>query len=135
MAAGHADRKAFASTRKRRIELPDVGRLRRDQPFTLAAWVQVPEGEAAGAIVAPDGRRQAITAAGTSGSMGGRRRTAHHQQVSRTTRLKSSSSDRLKPATWNHVVVTYDGSRQGGGLDDVTSTASPQSMADQTRTT
>ena len=85
-------------------------------PFTLAAWVQVPKGEDRLCRRQSDRPGQQVPRTGLSRSCGRRPTLRIAPQSNRTLSLRTGIGDRLKPGQWVPLAVTYDGSRDAGGL-------------------
>ncbi|CAN5306521.1 DUF1553 domain-containing protein [soil metagenome] len=93
----------------------DPARLAGDSPFTFAAWVRTPNGQAAsGAIfarmdVGSDHRGYDLWTQG--GQVG-----THIISKWPDDAVKVVSKERLKEDAWQHVAVTYDGSAKAAGV-------------------
>jgi hypothetical protein len=96
------------------VELGDVGRFERTQPFSFGAWIKT-DGEIMGS---PISRIDAEGASRGYELQVSRRKIAVHlvhdwQQSA----LRVQTEDEvLTPNQWHHVLVTYDGSSQGKGV-------------------
>lgn len=91
----------------------DSTNLKHDQPFALVAWIKY-DGKSSGAVfsrmdVSDDYRGYDLWIQG--GSVG-----SHIIHKWSENAIKVVSKTKLKPNTWQHVVVTYDGSMKADGV-------------------
>ena len=95
-------------------ELPDAGDFEGDEPFSCAAWINVPANDGNGAICA---RMDAgPTYRGWDFWMQQRRIGMHIIGAWPEQGLKAVSQAQVPANEWVHVAVTYDGSRKASGL-------------------
>jgi hypothetical protein len=107
--------KALHFGEKAQLEIPDGDGFRSDKPFSIAAWVlspqndddfviasqMNPEDKNRGWLIELSRRVPAMRLTGDEGK----------SIVARVEHLRQ-----LKPGTWSHLVVTYDGSRAQAGM-------------------
>jgi hypothetical protein len=107
--------RAPAFTNGSHFILGDLADFERDQPFSIAAWVNVPENSRGGSIVARlddrsgaqgwelylDGTKYAV-------QLAAREPAGAVRAVTR--------ANTVRPGKWQHVLATYDGSGEAGGL-------------------
>ena len=84
-----------------------------DRPFTMAGWIK-PSGKSSGAILSKMDEKAAYR--GFDLWMEGGRIGTHIVNTWESNALKVVSSEVLKPDTWQHVVLTYDGSHKAAGV-------------------
>lgn len=93
-------------------DIGDVGNFENDEPFAYGAWVQVPRGN--GALLArmdeQDNNR------GWDLFFADGRPAAHLISRWNTDAIKVQADKQIKPGTWAHVFVTYDGSKKAAGV-------------------
>lgn len=96
------------------LEIASAGDFEGEQPFSCAAWINVPANDGSGAICARmepgPGYR------GWDFWMQQRRIGMHIINAWPQTALKVVSKAQIPANEWVHVVVTYDGSRKASGL-------------------
>ncbi len=95
-------------------ELPDAGDFEGDEPFSCAAWINVPANDGNGAICArmdagPQYR-------GWDFWMQQRRIGMHMISAWPEQGMKAVSKAQVPANEWVHVAVTYDGSRKASGV-------------------
>ncbi|HND51401.1 MAG TPA: DUF1553 domain-containing protein [Pirellulaceae bacterium] len=111
---GHVGAHAYTSRAGAGVELADAGDFERDQAFSVAAWVRPPKMTANGSILARmddehDYRGWDVWI--ENGRIG-----MHVISKWQDDALKVVAGDALKPETWQHVLVTYDGSSKAAGV-------------------
>ncbi|MFT7173985.1 MAG: hypothetical protein ACI9NQ_002215 [Paracoccaceae bacterium] len=84
-----------------------------DRPFSMAGWIK-PGGKASGAILSKMDDKAAYR--GFDFWMEGGRIGTHIVNKWQSNALKVVSAEVLKPNTWQHVVLTYDGSHKAAGV-------------------
>ncbi|HUG89978.1 MAG TPA: DUF1553 domain-containing protein [Planctomycetaceae bacterium] len=96
------------------VELGDVGRFERDQPFSYGLWVKTP-GNVTGAAIARMDDQNAHR--GYDIYVIGRRVAMHliHRWPDDALKV-TTNADVLEPNRWHHVFVTYDGSSKTAGV-------------------
>jgi len=116
---GHIEgQKALHFCGRESVELPSLEYFEADRPFSVALWFQVPEevkGEVSYVLVSqtdPQSRYRGWALELSEGIPSLRLTT----QPNRSTRIRAANSEKLKPGTWNHIAVAYDGSRYSSGL-------------------
>src|SRR5262249_25815023 len=105
---GQVAERAYTGRAGQTIEPPDVGDLEKDQAFTVAAWVKLPRTNVGGAVLArmDDGNGfRGWDLWVQNGSVG-----MHLINRWPDDALKVVTQARIKPNTWTHVLVSYDGS-------------------------
>lgn len=107
--------RAFRFDKEAKLELPYIPDVQADKPFSVSAWFLTPLGEGAFTIVSQSdpqdkGRGWALD---ISGRVPGLRITGDD---GKSISIRGMFLVQAKPGTWNHVVVTYDGSRDQQGL-------------------
>jgi hypothetical protein len=95
-------------------DLPNVGDFESDQPFSCAAWINVPASDGSGAIAAR--MEPAPGHRGWDFWLQQRRVGMHIINGWPNTALKVVSKAQIPANQWVHVAVTYDGSRKASGL-------------------
>ena len=96
------------------ISITDAGDFERDQKFSFGAWVYVPKGLPNGAILAkmePAPAHRGWDLWFENGRVG-----THIVSTWPTNTIKVITRQSLKPETWQHVFVTYDGSSKAEGV-------------------
>ncbi len=106
-AAGHVAEKAFQRKAASVVELPAVGDIEKDQPFTVAAWVKLARPDQGGAIVARMDDQHDFR--GWDLWLEGGRVGTHLIHAWPADALKVVSREPLRPKEWHHVCVTYSG--------------------------
>ncbi len=98
------------------IELPNISHVSLDKPFSIATWIYVPKKTEEALIVASQtdpslkDRGWALTAGGFVPTI--KLQADDNKQLT----LRGTRAQQMKPETWNHVVFTYDGTREHAGL-------------------
>ncbi len=97
------------------FDLGNQGDFEADQPFSYGAWVRAARNGAFGGIIA---RMDEDTAyRGWDLFQQGAGYAVHLVDAWESNAIKvSTKGNQLKPNTWQHVFVTYDGSRKAGGV-------------------
>ena len=95
------------------LEVADAGDFEQDQAFSFGAWVKLPKPTRSGAVVARMDDQHDYPRLGPVGRRRPRRH-AHHPPVAGRRPEGRRQRSRSRPDEWHHVLVTYDGSRQGG---------------------
>ena len=96
-----------AQTRTAPWKRPDVGDWEKDQAFSTAAWVKVPDGNASGAILARMDDKHDFR--GWDMWLQNARVATHIINKWPADALKVASKAMLSPKVWHHVCVTYTG--------------------------
>lgn len=107
-------------------DIGDIGNFENNEAFSYGAWVQVPQGN--GALIArmdeQDNNR------GWDLFFADGRPAAHIISRWNTDAIKVQADKQIKPGTWAHVFVTYDGSKKAAGVkiyvDGVAQKSKPQ---------
>jgi hypothetical protein len=116
---GHLEgHKAFHFCGKESVELPNLEYFEADRPFTVALWFYVPDASKSDSsyvlVSQTDSRsRYRGWSLELSDGLPSLRLTT---QDRRSAVIRAANTERLKPATWNHIAVAYDGSRYASGL-------------------
>jgi hypothetical protein len=112
---GHVGPRAVKLAAAHPTAFPSAGDFRRDQPFTAAAWIRLPQDNAGGSIMArmDDGADYI----GWDVWLEGGRLGTHiiHKWQEDALKVVSRSMP-LAANTWYHVAVTYDGSGKAAGV-------------------
>ena len=87
--------------------------IRSDQPFSFAAWIKT-DGKSSGAVFSRMDVPQAFR--GYDLWVQGRSIGTHIINTWPSNALKVVSADQLKINTWQHIVITYDGSQKPQGV-------------------
>lgn len=113
-AEGRNGKKAFSLEPGETIEVAEAGDFEGDQGFSVSAWVKLPAANLVGSIVARmDG---ANSYRGWDVWLEGNRVGTHIINKWSDNALKVVARTPLKPNEWNHVTITYDGSRKAAGV-------------------
>ena len=106
---------------KGKLAIPGAGVLNADQPFTISTWFYLPEAKSA----------QVLASRLAPKEKGDNEKDEHNGWIldlddarvrftligeANKDRLSIRSKDALKRGSWNHVAVSYDGSRRSDGL-------------------
>jgi hypothetical protein len=113
-AGGHVAAKAFQSRPGRTIEVADAGDFEKDQAFSFGAWVRLPNARANGAVLARMDERQGHRGWDLWVENGRFGTHIVHQWPGDA--IKVVANGGVRPLTWNHVFVTYDGSGKADGV-------------------
>jgi hypothetical protein len=111
---GHVAGKAFRTKAGVTPEVADAGDVDRNQAFSYGAWVKLPNNNVTGAIMARMDDKHDYR--GWDLWVEGGRVGTHIIHKWPTDALKVVTEARLKPNTWQHVFVTYDGSGKVAGV-------------------
>jgi len=87
--------------------------IKNDQPFSFAAWIKT-DGKSSGAVFSRMDVPQAYR--GYDMWVQGRSIGTHVVNTWPSNALKAVSVDQLKINTWQHVIITYDGSQKAKGV-------------------
>ncbi len=111
---GHITDKAYRIRPVITPEVADAGDFEKDQAFTVSAWVKMPRTNVAGAILArmDDGNAYRGWDLWVENGRVGMHLIHKWQEDA----LKVVSTTPIKPKTWHHVLVSYDGKRKASGL-------------------
>ena len=97
------------------LELPNIDTVQAGQPFSLATWFYMPEGEDNFVVASQTDRN--------SKGRGWLFEISARIPILRLTGLagrglvvRGNIIDRLKPGTWYHIAFSYDGNRSSSGL-------------------
>jgi len=114
--AGHLPkRKAILFNTKDSLELPNVEYFEADKPFSVSTWVLMPKGEDNFTIASqldPKSKNRGWTFEINARQPFFRLTGAPGKSLV----VRGPTAARLVPGTWNHLLVTYDGSRRNGSL-------------------
>ncbi|MFO0906624.1 MAG: DUF1553 domain-containing protein [Pirellulales bacterium] len=111
---GHLGAKAWKSRPNSTLELPDVGDFERDQAFTVAAWVYLPDNKVTGSLLARMDDQHDFR--GWDVWIEGGRVGMHVVNKWPEDALKVVAGDPLPANRWTHVAATYDGSSKAAGV-------------------
>ncbi|MCC7156387.1 MAG: DUF1553 domain-containing protein [Bryobacterales bacterium] len=113
--ASTAERKALHFAKKASAELGPLERIEPDKPFSVTAWFYFPRNEDSFVVASQsdnlDKNRGWVLQIGArvpSFRMAG--------DDGRGISIAAGHLEQLQPGTWNHLAVTYDGSREQAGL-------------------
>ena len=93
-------------------KLPNIGHFASDNPFSIATWIYFPKGEDTFVVASqsdPESKRGWVIEIGA-------RVPILRLTGDKLIGARAGHLDQLKAGTWNHVVFTYDGSRENAGL-------------------
>ncbi|HEV3416085.1 MAG TPA: DUF1553 domain-containing protein, partial [Pirellulales bacterium] len=112
--AGHIAEQCFKSKSGEALEIAEAGDFDLDQPYSAAAWVKLTKGGQFGSVFARmddehDYRGWDLWI--ENGRVG-----AHLINSWDKDAIKVLSNSTINPRDWNHLMVTYDGSRKAEGL-------------------
>jgi hypothetical protein len=112
--AGHITEKAYRVRAVITPEFADVGDFEKDQPFTVSAWVKMPRVNVAGAILArmDDANHYRGWDLWVENGRVGMHLISKWQEDA----LKVVSTTPIKPKTWHHLLVSYDGKGKVEGI-------------------
>jgi len=109
------DDQALHFADKADLEIPGFTAIQADQPFTLAVRFWMPKGDDTITVASQVNPRE--NGRGWTIEIGGRvalvRLTGDRN---RTITIRAAHVEQIAPGTWNHLVITYDGSREQSGL-------------------
>ena len=111
---GQVSAKAFQRKAGSVIEVPNVGDYDRNQAFSYAAWVKVPDGNANGAILSRMDDQHDFR--GWDMWLQGSRVATHIINKWPTNALKTVAMEPLSPNQWHHVCITYNGNGNTSGV-------------------
>src|SRR5262249_16464154 len=111
---GKLPAKGFAIQNGAALEVPEAGDFEKNQAFSAAAWVKVIRRGQTGAVVARMDNTKAHR--GWDLWLEGDRPGTHIVSAWPDNALKVVSKTPLKPNTWQHVCVVYDGSGKAAGV-------------------
>lgn len=113
---GHVAANAFNASAGVEVAVPGAGDFEAGQPFSYGAWILLDKKAKGGAIFS-----RMDDAHGFRGwdlwLEPKNRIAAHIIDTWPDNAIKVSADSRLKPGRWYHVMVTYDGSRKGSGVN------------------
>ncbi len=104
---GSVSEKAFQRQPGSALEVPAAGDFEKDQKFTYAAWVKVPNGNANGAVIARMDDQHDFR--GWDMWLQNARVATHIINKWPTDALKVVARTPLSPGMWHHVCITYSG--------------------------
>jgi hypothetical protein len=96
------------------IALGDVGDFETTQAFSYGAWVKAPNTELSAGVLARMDSKKAFR--GYDLFQSGKNFAVHIVDKYPEVALKVSTGPVVKPGTWQHVLVTYDGSAKAAGV-------------------
>ncbi len=105
---------AAKQTKAGEVELADLGDFEKDQAFSYGLWVKPSKGNLGGALLSR--MDEGMDFRGWDLWLEGGKVAAHIIHKWPDNALKVTSDATLKPNEWNHILVTYDGSGQAGGI-------------------
>jgi hypothetical protein len=112
--AGQVAAQAYRSEPGTVIEVEEAGDFDKDQAFSYGAWVRLPKNGLVGALFARMDNGQGHRGWDLWFENG--RAAAHLIHKWPDDAIKVAMQNRLKPAQWHHVFVTYDGSGKAAGV-------------------
>ena len=113
-ADGQVSAKAFQRKPGSVIEVPNTGDFDRNQAFSYAAWVKVPDANANGAIMARMDDLHAFR--GWDMWLQGSRVATHIINKWPENAMKTVAMEPLSPNQWHHVCITYNGNSNTSGI-------------------
>jgi hypothetical protein len=113
-APGHVGQRAYQVKAGGTLELADAGDFDRAQAFSFGAWVKLPRGVSGGAILSRMDEGSAFR--GWDLWVEGNRFGTHIIHRWPDDAVKVVAGPSVKPNTWNHVFITYDGSGKAAGV-------------------
>jgi uncharacterized protein DUF1553/uncharacterized protein DUF1549/concanavalin A-like lectin/glucanase superfamily protein/cytochrome c len=96
------------------VSLPTVGDFEKDQPFTCAAWVKLPDGAEHGAIVSRMDEAEDYRGWDLFFERGKLASHIVHQWPDNA--IKVASKKAMPPGKWHHVAMSYNGSGKAAGV-------------------
>jgi hypothetical protein len=112
---GPAGNKAYLAEAQNVLEIPDAGDFEKDQPFSIALWVNLARRDEGGAILAR--MEEANAHRGWDVWVERGRVGMHLIHAWEQDALKVVSQTPVPaPRTWAHVAITYDGSAKAEGI-------------------
>ncbi|MBX9655034.1 DUF1553 domain-containing protein [bacterium] len=112
--AGYAAPKALKTRPEYSVEVPEAGNFDTNQPFSCGVWVKLPKEGMTGALVARMDESSAYR--GWDLWVQNNRFGSHIVHEWPGDALKVVSKQELKPGIWYHLLLTYDGGGQLGGV-------------------
>ncbi len=109
-----AGRKVFSIKEGDTLELADVGDFEGDQGFTVSAWIRIPRRNVTGAVLARMDNKDAYR--GWDLYVESDRVGMHIVHKWSSDAIKVLARPQIKPNEWQHVTVSYDGSRKAAGV-------------------
>ena len=113
-AEGRNNKKVFSLEPGETVELPDVGDFEGDQGFSSSFWVRPARENMVGSIIARMDNTSAFR--GWDVWLEGNRVGTHIINAWPDNALKAVAKTPLKANEWQHVVITYDGSKKAAGI-------------------
>ncbi len=111
---GHVDDQSMKVEPGEALEIADAGDFDRDQPFSAAAWVKLPSGGQMGSVMARMDDKHGYR--GWDMWIENGHVATHIVSHWDNDALKVVTAGTLKPAKWNHLMITYDGSGKAEGV-------------------
>jgi hypothetical protein len=111
--AGEVSAKAFMAQDKTPLEIAEAGDLDSEQAFSYGAWVKLPGKVGGGAVMARMDDGNAFR--GWDMWLENDRPGAHLINHWPDNAIKVVSKTAIQPGRWQHVMITYDGSRRAAG--------------------
>jgi hypothetical protein len=116
--------KALRFGKESAVELPNVPEIDTDKPFTIATWIMIPKANESYVLASQVESREED---GSKRERGWSARVSSSNSEPSQLSIKLEAGGKyisaqpapnygLKPATWYHVIFTYDGSRSERGL-------------------
>ncbi len=104
-----------------RFELPNIAWFAAGKPFSLATWIYQPRGDGDFVVASQSdpedkGRGWMLQLGAGRPLFRLRGDVVEDDDNGITIAMVNRATDRLKPGTWTHLVVTYDGTREQAGL-------------------
>jgi hypothetical protein len=112
--AGSVAAQAYKCRPESVLAIDDAADFEKDQAFTAAAWVKIPNANATGAIVARMDNAQGYR--GWDLWLENGRVGMHIIHKWQEDALKVASKAPIEPGKWTHVLVSYDGSAKAAGI-------------------
>ena len=112
--AGQVSEQAWVNTDGNHPELPMLGDIERDKPFTVSSWVRRPKNGVTGALIAKMDEASAYR--GWDFWLEGERVGMHLVHEWPGNAVKIVANKPLPAERWVHVAISYDGSSKGSGF-------------------
>jgi hypothetical protein len=111
---GHVAGRAFQSAENAKLKLGDVGDFEKEDKWSYGAWVWIEDKEGQGGLIARMDEKNSYR--GWDLFLDKDRPVAHFVNKWPDNAVRVASNTRIKPKTWTHVFVTYDGSAKASGV-------------------
>ncbi len=113
---GHVAERSLKSDPGTGLAVAEAGDFEKDQAFSYGAWVNISDPNASGALFARMDDREGKDYRGWDLILERGRPGAHIVHKWPGDAIKVTSTQKLEPGKWSHVLVTYDGSGKASGV-------------------